>query len=413
MTIYSHPAFASHGKNNSQQLLQASRLIDQSSNAESLYLIGDPAAQTTATTTTTTTSANHSNFCIVVGKSRAVTAENSVASTLASTGGGGLLKSSSEPTLNELIESYRPNNSPRRPQNRVRLHPPGTLLNVRPHHLFTMPASPTTTALVPPQPPHQPHQRSTIPRVMLIRAKSTDHRSSIEFPHQHHHSLSPMTMMTSGAGGGSNSSNNNRLNYPTGVVPHAGYYSGPNMNNMDVQLDDQFVEEVVSNLRRLNQQSSLNQEDRVDPRLIPKVIKKSLIDLHKRSMWNLNHQQAHQAHLQKLHEQQQKQQPPQKQQLLQQQQQQTEASRSLFGRRKSLGRQNSSQKRSTENRTSSGETTMTSAISGGKMTASKSGSVGKEPQPLPSQPYQISANVVTQPKPRNEIKMKVVDNSYV
>lgn len=70
---------------------------------------------------------------------------------------------------------------------------------------------------------------------------------------------------------------------------------------------NQFLQ-LNHQMQSFNQDESSSRPDRLDPSRIPKVIKKSLIDLHKRSVWNLAHQQQHLQHLEQIHNQQQQQQ---------------------------------------------------------------------------------------------------------
>jgi hypothetical protein len=316
----------------------------------------------------------------------------------------GLTKSNSEPTFKDLLGNddqegaYIPSNSQRNHQpHRINhfLHehslPPGGGHELHHHHH------------------NHTHQSSLPPHVYLVRAKSSNYRSLDQQANGHNTDQPPAAFITI------STSRTTDPNHEYNNHSHSNYHPG--------HLDDQFVEEVVSNLRKMNQHSSLSsQEDRLDPKLIPKVIKKSLIDLHKRSMWNLAHQQAHQLHLQKIHE---------------QQQQQQAQSKLLFGQKKSLGnnRQNSihhTSKEAAENAiassgtnntkqcltTSNAESSLNNKVNLG--VAARSGPIVKASSNPPTgaansanSSYQMSANVITQAKPRNEIKMKVVDNSYV
>jgi hypothetical protein len=151
---------------------------------------------------------------------------------------------------------------------------------------------------------------------------------------------------------------------------------------------------------------SFNEEDLLDPKLIPKVIKKSLIDLFKRSVWNLAHQNLNNSHQTSVNNE-------------NNQGQNVSANNSNNNKHKLLnfGGPTSDTKDINNNTTNnkhlcyqsnSNNTSLNQAIQNSNNNNSNSNTSFTS-----SAQSSFLANVITQARPKNEIKMKVMDNSYV
>ena len=242
-------------------------------------------------------------------------------------------------------------------------------------------------------------RESSLPPLVLTRAKSSDYKKSKKYDND-------LKILLNEQSVAAKSSNLPPISvYSTNEYINANTFDGEMSNLRGHQMLNKFD---------TSSKTEPDDEKRLDPKRIPKVIKKSLIDLHKRSMWNLAHSAQHQEHLQHVHR-----------QKLQQQQHRRLFNWTLGNSNQTAPEKPSSnttdfRKKSVINLTSHNKNSnpMTNCIE----TSLKRENIIGAGSGLMSQPtsvmlssfsqasYHVSANVIRQSNPKHEIKMKITDN---